>query len=229
MAVLETGPASDGAVYVPPGAATSLEGFRKWYASDNFPEEGRICYLAGELFIDMGHERVSSHVFLKTAIAKVLDDLMESADLGQFIADGVRIVSKRADFSAEPDACYFDWEALDTGRITVRKSNDGNDITEIVGTPDMVLEVVSPSSVRKDKKVLRSLYHKARIPEYWLIDARKENFTFSILRNTPRGYIETPEKAGWLPSQVFRHEFQLKRTRNRLGVWRYKLIMRPIR
>ena len=72
MAVLQarrmrTRPSTDGAVYIPPGAASSLASFRKWYESDDFPEEGRICYLAGELFIDMGHERISSHIFLKSA------------------------------------------------------------------------------------------------------------------------------------------------------------------
>src|SRR5437660_12783723 len=90
---MKTRPSADGAVYVPPGAASSLEAFRKWYESDDFPEEGRICYLDGELFIDMGHERISSHVFLKTAIAKALDDMVDELDLGQFIADGARIVN----------------------------------------------------------------------------------------------------------------------------------------
>ena len=90
----------------------------------------------------------------------------------------------------------------------------------------MVVEVVSPSSVQKDKELLRKLYHKAKIPEYWLIDARKENFTFSILRNTPKGYVDNPANGGWVQSAAFRHEFQLKRSRDRLGIWRYKLVSR---
>ena len=90
--------------------------------SDNFPEEGRICYLDGELFIDMGHERISSHVFLKTAIAKALDDLVDELGLGRFIADGVRIVNDKGNFSAEPDGCYFNWDAVDSGRITLRRA-----------------------------------------------------------------------------------------------------------
>lgn len=225
----KTRPSVDGAVYIPPGAGSSLEAFRKWYRSDDFPEEGRICYLDGELFIDMGHERISSHVFLKTAIAKALDDLADELDLGRFIADGVRFVNEKGNFSAEPDGCYFNWEAVDSGRIRLRQSNDGNDIVEIVGIPDMVLEVVSPSSVQKDKNLLRKLYHKARIPEYWLIDARRENFTFSILRNTQKGYIDLPVKGGWLQSAAFGREFQLKRSRDRMGVWRYKLLNRQLR
>src|SRR5256885_8764701 len=45
---------------------------------------------------------------------------------------------------------------------------------ELEGTPDMVLEVVSESSVQKDTKRLRQLYWQAGIREYWLVDARRE-------------------------------------------------------
>lgn len=219
----------EGAVYVPPGAASSLDGFRKWYESDEFPEEGRICYLAGELFIDTGHERISSHVSLKTALARALDALAEEIDLGQFFGDGARIVSEDGDYSAEPDGCYVTWAAVKEGRVALRESRDGSDVIELVGTPDMVLEIVSPSSIQKDKNILRKLYHKAGVPEYWLIDARREEMEFNILRDSPRGYLPTQANAGWLPSRAFNREFRLERTRNRIGIWRYKLLNRRIR
>ena len=193
-------PGAEGAVYVPPGAASSLEAFRKWYESDDFPEEGRICYLDGELFIDMGHERISSHVFLKTAIAKALDDLADELDLGRFVANGVRIVNEKGNFSAEPDGCYFNWEAVDSGRVRLRQSNDGNDIVEIIGVPDMVLEVVSPSSVQKDKTVLRKLYHKVKDPRI-LVDrcSQGELHVLNSSRHAER-LCRRPAKGGWLQS-----------------------------
>ena len=229
MAVLEKKgeqPSSEGAVFIPPGAASSLAGFRKWYESDDFPEEGRICYLDGELFVDMGHERISSHVSLKTALTQVLADLAEEMDIGQFFGDGARVVSTNAKISAEPDGCYLTWDAVESGRVKLRKSNDGEDVTEVVGSPDMVLEVVSPSSVGKDKTILRRLYHKAGIPEYWLIDARRATIDFVILRRAAKGYYAAQAVDGWLPSQAFGHEFRLERSRNRIGVWQYKMRVR---
>jgi len=56
---------------------------------------------------------------------------------------------------------------------------------ELEGTPDMVLEVVSASSVVKDTETLLQLYWQAGIPEYWLVDARGEALEFTV--QTPPG------------------------------------------
>jgi Uma2 family endonuclease len=88
---------------------------------------------------------------------------------------------------------------------------------EIEGTPDMVLEVVSTRSVRKDTKVLRGLYAKAGIPEYWLVDARKDPPQFDVLHWTGRGYTATRRKQGWLKSKVFGRSFLLESRPDRLG------------
>jgi len=227
MAVLEIF-GTDNSVIVPTWATESLTSFRDWYASDDFPEEGRICYLAGEVYVEMGHERLSSHVNLKTALARVLDALAEKLSLGQYFGDGVRLVNEEADFSSEPDGCYVTWSSVKDGRVSLRESNDGDDVTELVGTPEMVLEIISPSSVKKDKATLRGLYHDASIPEYWLIDARKDQLRFEILRSTRKGYSATPDQDGWLPSRVFNRKFRLKRTKNPIGLWQYKVLVRPI-
>ena len=50
------------------------------------------------------------------------------------------------------------------------------------------MEIVSPSSVSKDKKHLRECYYRAGIPEYWLIDARGEDVEFDILRRGEEKY-----------------------------------------
>jgi Uma2 family endonuclease len=220
---IKTRPSVEGAVYVPPGAASSLDAFREWYASADFPEEGRICYLDGELFIDMGHERISSHVSLKTALTQALADLAGELDLGQFFGDGARVVSENGNYSAEPDGCYVTWAAVEEGRVSLQESNDGNDVVELVGKPDLVLEIVSPSSVQKDKTVLRRLYHKSGVPEYWLIDAPKQEIEFAILRDTPRGYVAAPTASGWVMSRAFNREFRLERSKNRIGIWQYAL------
>jgi Uma2 family endonuclease len=227
MAVVEHRPSNEGATYIPPNAAKSLAGFRDWYASDEFPEEGRICYLGGELFIDMGHERISSHVALKTVLTEILSALIRELRTGRFLGDGVRVVNENAELSSEPDACFFSWSAVKDGRVHLQKSSDGNDVIEIVGSPEMVLEVVSSSSVRKDKALLPELYHKAAIPEYWLIDARKEPLKFQILRDTPEGYVPASDHGGWLSSRVFGRDFRLERTEDQIGLSLYTVHVRP--
>src|SRR5205085_10093912 len=88
---------------------------------------------------------------------------------------------------------------------------------ELEGTPDMVLEVVSPTSVRKDKVLLRKAYWDAGISEYWLVDARKEPLSFDILRHTAKGYTATRKQAGWLRSALFGKSFRLTRRTDPLG------------
>jgi Uma2 family endonuclease len=65
--------------------------------------------------------------------------------------------------------------------------------------------------------VLRGLYWKAGIPEYWLVDARKGQPQFDILRWTERGYAATRRKEGWLRSKVFGRSFLLTAKPDRLG------------
>jgi Uma2 family endonuclease len=88
---------------------------------------------------------------------------------------------------------------------------------ELEGTPDMVLEVVSPSSVKKDKVLLRQAYAEAGIPEYWLVDARKEPPTFDILVHKPRGYVAARKQDGWMKSGVSGKSFRLVQHTTALG------------
>jgi Uma2 family endonuclease len=52
----------------------------------------------------------------------------------------------------------------------------------VEGAPDMVAEILSPSSVRRDKIGKRNTYAKYRIPEYWIIDPA--SWTLELYRLT---------------------------------------------
>jgi Uma2 family endonuclease len=232
-ATLPDADASPSVVYLPrqdfvvaiPASVRSLQGFRDWYATDTFPEEGRISYLAGEIVIDMSHERLSSHVDLKGEIFHRLKLLLEELGTGQFFTDGVRVVNESADVSNEPDGCYIAWESANSGKVQLNRDAGGRDATEVVGTPDMVLEVVSRSSVGKDKIKLRDLYHRAGIPEFWLVDARRDDVTFDILVLSTEGYVPSPTVDDWHESPVFGRRFRIERFVNPLGLWQYRLLV----
>ncbi len=87
----------------------------------------------------------------------------------------------------------------------------------LVGTPDMVLEIVSSSSVRKATGTLHPLYWEARIPEYWLVDARSGEVEFTLFRYTKKGYGVARQQAGWLKSKVFGKAFQFRVGPDRFG------------
>jgi Uma2 family endonuclease len=126
--------------------------------------------------------------------------------------------------STEPDGTFVSFESLRRGRIELVEGAEG--FIELEGTPDMVLEVVSASSVEKDTVVLRELYWQAGVPEYWLVDARGERLQFDILRRRPDGYVETRTQAGWLKSAVFGKSFRLSSSLDELGHPEYTLSVR---
>jgi Uma2 family endonuclease len=190
-----------------PSWVTDLESFRRWARSDHSPEKGRIGYLKGEVWIDMSKEQLFSHSQVKGEIHRVLANLVKTGKLGLLFPDGILLSNVDADISCQPDVTFVTHEGLQDRVRLLEGADEG--FVELEGSPDMVLEVVSRSSVHKDTVQLRQAYHEAGIREYWLVDARSEPLKFDILRYTARGYSATRKKDGWLRSTVFGKEFRL--------------------
>jgi Uma2 family endonuclease len=200
-----------------PGGLDSLEAFRTWARSDEFPERGRYAYLNDEMWVDLSREQLFSHNDVKTQFTITLGSLVRTASLGYFFSDGTLLSNVKANLSTEPDGTIVAYETMWSSRVRLIKgATEG--YVELEGTPDMVLEVVSATSVRKDTETLRALYWQAGIPEYWLVDARGEVPSFTILRHTARAYTTTrPQAGGWLRSAVFDRSFRLMRWTDPLG------------
>ena len=193
-----------------------LESFRRWMLSDESPEKVPLFFLAGEVWIDMSKEQFFSHNQLKQEFFRVVGALAKQERLGTFCPDGMLLSNEEADLSGNPDGIFVAKETFHADKVRmIEGAEDG--VVELEGSPDMVLEVVSDSSVEKDTEVLRELYWKAGIREYWLVDARGERLEFQILRHSTRGYTPVRKSAGWLKSAVFGKAFRLTRQLDDLG------------
>jgi len=51
------------------------------------------------------------------------------------------------------------------------------------GAPDMVIEILSPSTARMDKKLKYGKYEKAGVKEYWIVDSDNNRVEANILEN----------------------------------------------
>jgi Uma2 family endonuclease len=208
---------------VPPSAFT-LSGFRAWVKADDFPECVRVTFIDGEIYLDMSNEELETHVAVKGEITRVLSTLVRNSKLGKYYGDGVLVTNEAANVSSNPDALFLSWEAIESKRVKlISRAGEEGQYTEIEGTPDWVLEVVSASSVRKDTRRLREAYHRAGIPEYWLIDARGQEIVFQVLHRRKNGYAAAPNREGWQRSRVFGQSFRLVREHDRAGMWEYTL------
>lgn len=178
------------------------------------------------MWIEKNAERLQSHVGLKTNVHAVLSQLIEALDLGLFYGDGALWTSTAADISNIPDGLFISWDSLDTGRVCIVGRPD--EAVEVEGSPDLVLEVVSRSSVRKDTVTMPEACFAAGVREYWLIDARSGDIDFRIMRRSARGFRSVPEKDGWRRSSVLDREFRLVSRPARHGLTRDELQVREI-
>jgi Uma2 family endonuclease len=217
----------DQVIRIPP-TATTLAGFREWISSDKFPDYCRASYIQGEIVLDMSPEELETHNKIKYELSYAIIKLNKELDLGEFHGDGMLLLNDAAGLSTEPDGAFVTWESYEAGRVRlIERERRPGQYTELQGTPDWVLEVVSQSSVEKDTKSLREAYHRAGVPEYWIIDARSEAIDFQVLRYRRDRYVAVSPREGWLRSRVFGRGFLLERQRNRQGRWNYTLRVTP--
>ena len=208
-----------------PSWVNDLESFRRWSRSDDYPERGWVSFLDTEIWVDTHMEQLFTHNRVKTRFTIALAGIAESEGLGYYFSDRASLSNEDANLSTEADGTFCSFGAIEGKRVSLVEGVEECHV-EIDGTPDMVLEVVSTRSVRKDTKVLRGLYWKAGISEYWLVDARKGPPQFDILRWTERGYAATRRKKGWLTSKVFGRSFLLEAQPDRLGNPQFLLRLR---
>ena len=211
-------------VHIPPWVVDRPT-FRRWLNSDDFPEKGRICFLAKEIWIDMSKEQVFSHNQVKNEYAFVVTGLAKTGKRGRYFPDGMLLSNAEVDFTCQPDGMFVSHNAFETGRVRlVEATKDG--FLELEGSPDIVLEVVSNSSVHKDTVMMRELYWQAGITEYWLVDARGERLSFDILRHSSKGYVAVRRQNGWVKSAAFNKSFRLTRPLDEQDNPEYTLALR---
>ena len=213
-----------------PAEVYTLAGFRRWSQGGEFPARGRIDYLDGEVEVDPSPEDLYTHGVVKTAIAGELFTLVSKAGRGNLFIDSTRIVSPAARLSVEPDVAVVLWESLAEGRVRegpAAGKGEGRYV-EIEGAPDLIVEIVSDSSVRKDRDRLPGFYARAGVPELWTVDARDvrhdDTLSFELRRLGADGYEALPADGdGWTVSPLLGRRCRLRRSRGPLGRWVYEL------
>jgi Uma2 family endonuclease len=206
-----------------PKSAYSLRGFRDWALSGEFPNRGQFTFIAGELIIEMSPEFYETHNAVKVEITTVIYSRVKRLRLGHFFGDRNLLSNEVANISTEPDAAFAHYSAFQTGKCRILDSPRPGVAQELAGTPDWVLEIVSTSSMRKDKKLLRERYYAGGVGEYWLVDALGDDVDFQILIPGEDAYVAVEPVNDWLASPTFGCSFRLVREKDQDGYWLYTL------
>jgi Uma2 family endonuclease len=197
----------------------TLEGFRAWVRTlgESAP---LVSFIDGDVFVEMTPQNYRTHSPVVACVNGALNALAEAGGTGMYCVPPSWFTCVEAGISTEPDGFFVRYDTLQKGLLQVHPDHEH----EMVGRPDFVLEVVSPSSRRKD--VVRSIkaYAKAGIAEYWLIDARPAEVVFRLYVLRGRKYVETaPGADGWRSSPTWKRAFRLRRFINPAGLPEFRL------
>jgi len=206
-----------------PASAFTHDGYRTWVKSPDYPERIRTTYVEREVLVEMSPESAEAHSKVKAAITAALQIFVRDRDLGEVYPDGMLVTNESAGLSCEPDLTFVSWASFEEGHARLAQRVSEADYIEIVGSPDVVVEIVSDSSVVKDTRRLRHAYARAGVHEYWLIDARADDLRFEILENTGTEFASGGDPHAPQTSAVLGGRWALTRTRNRVGRFAYRL------
>jgi Uma2 family endonuclease len=210
-----------------PEDAKSFEGFWRWVDSDEFPESGRIDFLGGEIEADMSPEDLYTHGALKVEMVAVLVELVKWSGLGDVQSDRSRFRSPFARVTTEPDIVAVFRESIESGRarlVPSTRRKGQNRIVAFEGAVDLIVEIVSDSSVGKDLDRLPPFYARAGVRELWLLDARRTEVRFDLLTLQEGAYtIVQCDAEGWLRSPCLGRAFRLRRFHQPPFPWSYRL------
>ena len=135
----------------------------------NTPDEVRYELLDGELV--MVPSPGATHQRIVMRIAMALQPYVKRMELGEFFIAPFDVVLWDGDEAnvVEPDLLF-----VSTARAGI--------ITEanVQGAPDLVVEVLSPSTESRDRGYKRELYARHGVGEYWLVDPDAR--TVTVLR-----------------------------------------------
>ena len=209
-----------------PAGFDTLDEFRHWTESDEFPDTGRIDFIQGRVEIDMSPDNLFFHSAPKSEIGRVIGNRLKSTNLGQVFVDKSRISVPHAQLSVEPDIVFVSDASIISGRVQLVPTAGGQSgsYIEFEGPPDLVVEVVSDSSRTKDTQRLFAAYFEAGVSEYWLVDARSTELRFQIhIRGTDSFVPVAINAAGYQLSPALGATYRLDRSTRPTGHWDYEL------
>lgn len=127
----------------------------------HFPEDGRRHEIInGEHYVSPAP--ASKHQFVVSTLLGLLWQHVQRENLGRVASAPFDVALSDVDV-VQPDLLFLSREHLDRIRPT-----------HIDGPPDLVVEVLSESTRKRDEITKRHLYEKHGVKEYWIVDPELE-------------------------------------------------------
>lgn len=152
---LETTPARSYDVPTMPQSSTAPF---TWRDAQRMPDDGnRYEAIGGELF--MTPSPSVRHQILVVRLYDALRPLLPTAQGGMLLVAPLGVESEDSREGVQPDLLFVSGKRRD---LLVGAS--------VRGAPDLVVEVLSPSTASRDRGIKRRLYERLGVPQYWIVD-----------------------------------------------------------
>ena len=130
------------------------------------PEDKRYEIIDGDLF--MVPSPNESHQHILTNILYILINYVRRNKLGAIYCAPFDILFSDEDI-VQPDVIFVS----NKNKKIITKDN-------IKGSPDLLVEILSPSTSKRDMGIKKKLYARHGVREYWIVDPKRE--TFDVFR-----------------------------------------------
>ena len=142
-----------------------------------FPDDGlRHEIIDGEHYVtpspSVRHQQISGRLFY------LIQTYLETHQIGAIFYAPLDALLSEFDIVV-PDLIYISHER--SRHLTLKN---------LQGPPDLVIEMLSPSTARRDERLKRDLYERVGVQEYWLGDP--DRGTIGVYRRGVSGTFEPP-------------------------------------
>ena len=133
------------------------------------PDDERYQLIDGELI--MSESPIIAHQDNQMKLGNRMTNFVERNDAGVVYSPNTDVVLSDTDV-VQPDLLFISKER----RHIIGEAN-------IQGAPDLVVEILSPSTTRRDWGVKRELYAKHGVREYWIADPANKMVWVMLLKD----------------------------------------------
>lgn len=166
------------------------EANKRQHFYETIQETDKVEFINGEIIFQSPAK--NKHFTAVLNLAKLLDTYVVIHSLGKIASEKCLISLTRNDY--EPDICFFSNE---------KARHFTPDQMQFLA-PDLVVEVLSPSTKKYDYDIKMRDYAAHQIPEYWIIDPDKEILEQYLLTINDTYELHIKAETGVLKSRVIK-------------------------
>ncbi len=153
-------------------------------------EQEKAEFINGEIIIHspvkMNHNQVNGNIFM------ILNTYVIEKELGFVGIEKILIQCTRNDY--EPDLCYFD-------NKTSLKFKQEQSLFPI---PQLIVEVLSKSTEKRDRGIKFEDYQNHKVKEYWIVDPKKKVIEQYVLNKKNKFELILKSNSGEIRSSILK-------------------------